>query len=190
MKYEAVVFDFFGTLIPNFSIREHQDILRQMAMIVSAPTDDFLRLWFDTFDKRATGIFTSPEANIAHICHKLGVHVEHTRVKQAAQIRFSYTARSITPRPDAIATLSCLKSRGYKTGIISDCSAELPAIWQETPFAPLIDVPIFSCTAGMRKPDQRIYQKAAKQLGVASQVCLYVGDGSSQELTGASQVGM
>jgi putative hydrolase of the HAD superfamily len=190
MKYEAVIFDLFGTLVPNFSLREHQEILRQMATIVSAPPDDFLRLWFDTFDERATGIFPSPEANIVYICHKLGVPVEHTRVKQAAQIRFSYTARSITPRTDAIATLSCLKSGGCKTGLISDCSVELPAIWKDTPFVKLIDIAIFSCSVGVRKPDPRIYQLTANQLGIKPEKCLYIGDGSSQELTGASQVGM
>lgn len=190
MKYDAVIFDFFGTLVPNFSLREHQDILRQMAAIVSAPANDFLRLWLDTFDRRATGTFPGPEANIEYICHELGVPVEHIGVEQAARVRSSYTAQAITPRPEAIATLSCLKSSGYRTGIISDCSAELPAIFQDTPFAPLVDVPVFSCVAGMRKPDRRIYQKAATLLGVAPQACLYVGDGSSQELTGASRVGM
>ena len=42
----------------------------------------------------------------------------------------------------------------------------------------------------MKKPDPRIYQLTANQLGIKPQECLYIGDGSSQELTGASQVDM
>jgi putative hydrolase of the HAD superfamily len=190
VKYAAVIFDLFGTLVDNFSLREHEGIVRQMAAVVSAPSDGFLRLWLDTFNERATGIFPNPEANIGHICSKLGVQVEEAKIKQSARLRFDYEARSMTPRADALEVLSNLKSRGYKTGLISDSSAEAPVIWKETPFAPLIDVAVFSCLVGFRKPNPQIYHLAAKHLGVEPQACLYIGDGSSQELTGANGVGM
>ena len=190
MKYEAVIFDLFGTLVDNFSLQEHRNVLVHMASILSATSDDFVRLWFDTFSERATGIFENPESNIEYICKRLGIYTEDAQVKHAAKVRFDFTARSMTPRPDAVETLTRLKSKGYKTGLITDCSAETPAIWKSTPFAPLIDVAVFSCLVGLKKPDPRIYRLATEQLGVEPQKCLYLGDGSSQELTGASQVGM
>jgi putative hydrolase of the HAD superfamily len=79
---------------------------------------------------------------------------------------------------------------GCKIGLISDCSSEVPAIWNNTLFAELFDVAIFSCSVGMKKPDIRIYQLSAKQLEVKPQDCLYVGDGSSRELSGAMRAGM
>ncbi len=190
MKYQAVIFDLFGTLIDNFSLREHQSVLAQMASVLSAPSDDFVQLWFDTFNERSTGVFPSPESNIEYNCRKLGIHPEDTKIKCAAEIRHDFTLRSMTPRADAIETLSHLKSEGYKTALISDCSSEVPVIWKGTPFAPLIDVSVFSCSVGLKKPDPHIYHLAISQLGVEAQNCLYVGDGSSHELTGASQVGM
>jgi putative hydrolase of the HAD superfamily len=42
----------------------------------------------------------------------------------------------------------------------------------------------------MTKPDLRIYRTAAKRLRVAPESCLYIGDGGSNELTGARQAGM
>ena len=96
----------------------------------------------------------------------------------------------MTPQPGAIETLSCLRQDGYKTGLISDCTHEIPVVWPETPFAPLIDAAIFSCLVGFRKPDPRIYQLAARQLDVQPEQCLYVGDGGSQELSGALKIGM
>ena len=42
----------------------------------------------------------------------------------------------------------------------------------------------------LAKPDPRIYEMAVEGLGVAAEECLYVGDGTSNELTGASRVGM
>lgn len=190
MKYEAVIFDLFGTLVDNFSVREHESVLAEMASVLAVPPDKFIRLWFDTFPQRATGVLPTPEANIEYICQKLGVHVTDANVKFAAQIRFNFTVRSITPRAGSVETLSRLKSRGLKTGLISDCSIETPTVWRNTPFAPLVDVTVFSCLVGIRKPDPRIYQIATEQLGVKPQSCLYIGDGSSHELTGASQVGM
>lgn len=190
MKYQAVIFDLFGTLVDNFSSRELKSVLGEMASIISAPSDDFVQIWLDTFDERATGVFQSPQDNIEYICKKLGVHVEDTRIKLAADVRYKFTERWLTPRLDAIEVLASLKSEGYKTALISDCSAETPTAWKETPFAPLIDVVVFSCSAGLRKPDSRIYLMATDQLAIEPQACIYVGDGSSQELTGASQVGM
>jgi putative hydrolase of the HAD superfamily len=66
----------------------------------------------------------------------------------------------------------------------------VPAIWEDTPFAPLIDVTVFSCKVGVQKPAPLIYQLTAEQLAVKPEACLYIGDGDSHELTGAAQVGM
>ena len=128
MKYVAVIFDLFGTLVDSFSLREHESVLTDMASVLFAPSDDFIRLWFNTFDERATGVLQSPEANIEYICRELGIPVTDTQIKLATQIRFDLTLRSMKPRPAAIEVLSCLKSDGYKTGLISDCSAETPTI--------------------------------------------------------------
>jgi len=42
----------------------------------------------------------------------------------------------------------------------------------------------------MKKPDPRIYKMATDRMGIKPEDCLYVGDGSSHELTGARAVGM
>ena len=48
MKYAAVIFDLFGTLVDNFSAREYESVLMQMASVLAVPYDDLARLWFDT----------------------------------------------------------------------------------------------------------------------------------------------
>jgi putative hydrolase of the HAD superfamily len=189
-KYKAVIFDLFGTLVENFSRGEYEKTLTEMATALGAPPDEFIRLWADTFDLRATGVFHSAEACVEHICQELRVPVTEAQVKQTGRIRLDYTSRNYRPRPGSVEVLTCLKSNGYKTALISDCTAETPLVWQKTPFAPLFNVTVFSCRAGVKKPDPRIYRLATDQLGVKPQDCLYIGDGSSKELTGALQVGM
>ena len=190
MKYKAVIFDLFGTLIKNYSIQEHEAVLRQMASILLAPSEGFVRLWYDTFNERCTGVLKTPEDNIDYVCQKLGVPVKDNQVNLAARIRFKLTAQSMLPLPGSVALLSHLKSTGFKIGLVTDCSAEVPTIWQDTPFAPLFDVTVFSCVVGMKKPDPRIYYLATERLVVKPQRCLYIGDGSSHELTGAATIGM
>lgn len=190
MKYLAVIFDLFGTLADNFSTREYQDALVQMASALSVPSDDFRRAWFDTARERNTGVLQDCEANVEHVCRELGVLPERRQIRLAAQVRLDYIRHVMTPRPGATEVLWRLKEEGYRTGLISDCSHEIPVIWPETPFAALIDAAVFSCSVGLRKPDPRIYQVAVKQLGVRPEQCLYVGDGGSQELSGALKIGM
>jgi len=190
MKYKAVIFDLFGTLIDKFSLREHRSVLRQMANVLSVSSDDFIQLWFDTFDERGLGVFQTIEANVEHICERLGVHSEDAQIELAAKINLDYTARGMRSRPDAEEVLSYLKTRGYKTGLISNCSTSIPEILKDMPFATLIDEAVFSSLVGLQKPDPRIYQIATDRLGVEPRECLYVGDGDSQELSGAAEVGM
>jgi putative hydrolase of the HAD superfamily len=164
--------------------------LRRMASALSVPPDEFIRSWFDTQNERGLGIFQSHEDNINYICHKLGRQVGDARIEHAVQTYFKYTADSVKLRPYAIEVLTHLKSDGYKTGLITNCSASIPRIFKDIALAPLIDTAVFSCSAGMQKPDTRIYRLAVEQLAVEPEGCLYIGDGDDNELTGARQVGM
>jgi putative hydrolase of the HAD superfamily len=190
MKYKAVIFDLFGTLVNNLSRREYESVLDEMASILAAPRDEFTQLWMDTSRERTTGIFPNPQTNIEYICQKLKIQVTGAQIEDAARVRLNYTARSLKPRPGSVEVLIRLKSEGYKTCLVSNCSGETPMVWGSTPFASLFDVAVFSSRAGIKKPDPRIYHMAIDQLAVKPQDCLYIGDGDSHELTGASQVGM
>jgi len=190
-RFDAVIFDLFGTLIKNFDVPQHDRLVVEMAALMAVTHDDFAPLWNDaTWPQRAIGAFDSPEANIRHICQLLQHEVAEERITAAADLRRAFTRRSLVAWPDAVPTLTALRRDGYAIGLISDCSSEVPLFWTETPLAPIIDVAIFSCTVGLKKPDPHIYLLATDQLGVAPERCLYIGDGGSQELTGAQVVGM
>ena len=190
MKYEAVVFDLFGTLVKTWSTRQCNKVLYQIAEICGAPQESFQTLWVQGFDMFNSREYAVQERQAASVCQQLGISVTEAQVKYAAELWSAFALASMTPRLEALETLKTLKSRGLKIGLISDCSTEVPTVWKDTPFAPLIDAPIFSCVAGVKKPDLRIYRMALERLGVEPESCLYVGDGGSQELTGALNAGM
>jgi putative hydrolase of the HAD superfamily len=191
MRFEAVVFDLFGTLVPGFSQGRFEASLAAMAGALGVSGGEFIRQWsFETWEDRATGRFDTIEANVRQICEALGQTPDDDQVAEAVGIRIAFTREILTPRGDAIATLKGIRASGRKIGLISDCSAEVPALWPEIGLESLIDVAVFSCVAGMKKPDPRNYLLACDGLGTAPEKCLYVGDGFSQELAGASRVGM
>jgi putative hydrolase of the HAD superfamily len=190
MKYKAVIFDLFGTLVDNFTITEYQQVLTEMSAILKAPADTFSKLWRDSFYLRTNGTHRTHEESIRFICKELKVPVTDVQVDKAADLRLEYTVRSLQPRKEAVPTIRKLKRLKYKVGLISDCSPETPAAWPATPFHGLFDVTVFSCVVNMKKPDPRIYRIATDKLGIEPRDCLYIGDGSSNELTGALKVGM
>src|SRR6185312_3890966 len=93
-------------------------------------------------------------------------------------------------RADAVSTLLALRRLGLSSGLISDCTHELPAFLPSLPVADLLDARVFSVEVGFCKPDPRIYWAACEELGVRPEECVYVGDGGSRELSGAAAVGM
>lgn len=161
-----------------------------MADILSVPPDEFLEAWGAAFDERATGVFPTTSDAIKHLSIKFNPGVTNVQIDEATSIRTDYTRRSFIPRDGAIEVLGYLREAEYKTALISDCTCEIPNIWDSTALAPFFDVTVFSCVAGIKKPDPRIYLMATAQLGVKPPDCLYIGDGSSRELTGALEVGM
>jgi putative hydrolase of the HAD superfamily len=189
-KYKAVIFDLFGTLVDNFTSSEYLKVLAAMSIVLDAPADKFSRLWRDTFNLRTNGAHQTHQQSIRYICEKLGVPADETRIERASVLRLDYTVKTLVPRKDALPTITQLKSMGYKVGLVSDCSPETPAVWPKTPFNGVFHAAIFSCDAGVKKPDPRIYRLACEQLGVKEADCLYIGDGSSHELSGALRVGM
>ncbi len=191
MKYKAVIFDLFGTLIKNLPYTESNNVLKRMALELSVPPDDFVKLWHDAFDERMKGIFKDYQVCIGHICRQLGAPARDDKIELSANIRFEMTKQEVmTPREEAVEVLSCLKTNGCKTGLLSDCSKEITLVWENTPLAPLIDTPVFSCLEGLKKPDHNFYKIAVERLAVNPKACIYIADGIGQELPSASEFGM
>ena len=190
MGFRAVVFDLFGTLVDYLDEDEYWHALAEIARTLSLPPEAFLSQWRRTFDLRMVGGFPNLAENYREVCESQGVVPDEEQIKAAVQKRIDFTHITLAPRNDAVPTLKTLKEKEYKLALISDCSIEVPMLWEETPFSKLIDVPVFSCAVGLKKPDPQIYHLACEKLGAGPRDCLYVGDGSSDELAGASNVGM
>ena len=183
MKYRAVIFDLWQTLVP-WPADAAESYYRWMADAYGAPYERFVEEWTSSVGQRATGPI---EANLRSVATALAVEPDFDRV---LAWRLDWTRRSLVPRPDAVPTIESLRVRGHEIGLITVCSQEVAELWDETPFAGLFDATVFSCEVGLSKPDRRIYELASEQLSVQPSECLFVGDGANDELPGAERVGM
>lgn len=190
MPYKAIIFDLYGTLVCNFSRQGYDQVQVKMAEILRVPYPKFWQVMGETIDDRSLGRNRSPEEDMIEVCCRLGVKADKTQIEATLALRYEFTRTSIIPEPEVLEVLGILKRRDFHIGLITNCNADVPLLFRESPLAQYIDVPIFSCEERIKKPSHRIYEIACERLKVQPQECVYVGDGSSEELTAAKAVGM
>jgi putative hydrolase of the HAD superfamily len=189
MNRTTVIFDLFGTLVDDFVTSVGQ-MNTELATAVEAPFEQFMQLWRQTSEMRTIGAFQTVEASIEYVCGIMGMRATPDQMTKAVEIRLRHTRRALEPRPNAVATLARVKQQGYKIGLLSNCSIEIPILWPETAFAEWIESPVFSSRERLRKPDSRIYSLVCERLGVAPEECFYIADGENYELAAASRAGL
>lgn len=185
--YRAALFDFFGTL--THAVRRgpsHSEIAR----LLGCDPAEFVLALDRTFFLRASGALGGERESLRWLCDRLGARPSSHALARASVARVAAVRADTKLRADAAPTLRELRRRGLPTGVVSDCGPELPAFLPELPIAPYLDTAVFSVDIGECKPHPRMYLSACRHLAVDPEECLYVGDGGSQELTGAADVGM
>jgi putative hydrolase of the HAD superfamily len=183
MRFRAAIFDLWQTLVP-WPADSANEMYGRLVETWGADPQTFHELWHRRRRERETGPI---EPHLRSIAEELGLGGD---LESVMTIRRDWTLEALVPRPDAIPTLEELRRRGHKLGMISACSQDVPEVWDRTPFASLFDSAVFSCSVGVSKPDPRIYQVAADELGVVPGDCVFVGDGANDELPGAERAGM
>ena len=190
MRYRAFIFDLFGTLVNSFTRREYDQVNARMAAAVRVPYAEFWQLMGETYRDFCLGRYSAYEDLVSDVCSRAGIRADTAHIAQATGFHYEFIANAIVPEPDVLETLDRLKQRGYRLGLISDCGPSVPLLFPQSPLARFIDVPVFSCEERIKKPSSSIYQRICQRLEIEPQECIYVGDGSSQELTGAAAIGM
>lgn len=94
------------------------------------------------------------------------------------------------PHPDVFPTLTALRQRGYRIGIITNGSARNQARKMDhTGLRPYVDLVVLAGEEEIQKPDPRIFRIAAARLGVPCESCVFVGDNPENDLMGARHAG-
>ncbi len=186
----AVVFDFYGTLTPVSPSEAWAGNAARLATVMGVSPAGLVQVLDDSFPERISGALGGVRETMAEVAERLGVRLSQEQLDEAAETRRAVQESMFELRPEALGVIGRLRSAGFRIGLVSDCTTELPDAWSRLPLASVVDAPVFSCVEGTRKPDPRLFRKAAADLGTEPGRCVYVGDGGGRELTGASGIGM
>jgi putative hydrolase of the HAD superfamily len=187
---KAVFFDLFHTLVcvPPPSLTGE----RSVPEILGVSSAEWQRLYYDedVFGRCLGRVSDSVEA-MRLVTHSIDPTVGHDRILEAVKSRQRRFEIGLIRVEDSIlAALDALRAAGIRTAIVSDAGVDDVESWPRSPIGSRVDVTIFSYQVGYRKPDPRIYHHALAALGVAPADSFFVGDGGSDEHTGARAVGM
>jgi putative hydrolase of the HAD superfamily len=189
-RFDAVVFDLFGTLVYEFRSADWDAWFDGASGALGVDRALFRREWQATSIERQTGRLGDMEQNVRTICERAGARPLPEQIAGALEVRMSLYRKCFAPTPGALDVLRWLRAEDYRTALISMCAPDTPPLWRASPFAGSVDVEVFSSEVGLRKPEPGIYLHACERLGVEPSACLYVGDGSFGELSGAAALGM
>jgi len=128
---------------------------------------------------------------LARLVREIDPRIAEDTIRKAAGIRSARFRDALQRIPVAnIETLRQLRRAGFGLGLVSNADATEVATWGDSPLAGLFDVEVFSCEVGHVKPEAAIFHKCIDALGRTPQECLFAGDGGSNELVAANEVGM
>lgn len=104
---------------------------------------------------------------------------------------YSFFQADAHPFPEVIETLKGLKSKGIKTGILTDVAYGMDNEFSLKDFAMLtgyIDLILTSVDVGYRKPCEEGFLKTAECFNILPNEMIYVGD-EEKDIVGANSVG-
>ncbi len=185
---KAIFFDLFHTL---FSFISDKTKGRNTSEILSVPEDAWNQLLFDFSDDRLRGKEKDKYSIIRKLAHQYDPKIVEEVIRNAADYREKRFHDGLCHlKTSKIQVIEALKANGKKIGLISNADAIEVSGWSSSPFAPHFDSVVFSYQIGYIKPEPEIYQYALKSLEVSPEDSIFVGDGGSNELFGAKEVGI
>ncbi|MBV2091500.1 MAG: HAD family hydrolase [Candidatus Thiodiazotropha sp. (ex Ctena orbiculata)] len=180
--YKAILFDLFGTLLSVSKAAKGQG--QFTADILGLDRQAWNQACFSEHHDIVSR--TDHLEIVRRIAHSLDPSIPLEKVRQATdarQLRFDTALLEI--EPGILTILQELKQQGFILGLISNASTGEVSAWPESPLAPLFTSVHFSCQQGVQKPDPEIYQMALAELAITADSALFIGDGSSEEHSGA-----
>ena len=218
MKHKAIFWDVYGTLIRaergdlDSLVKRHAELLpvfeqtvRNFSLPMSGEAlhEHFIAAIKSARDRRMAGGEAHPEVRIEEIWWKL---LDNTTLNQAREVAL-YFERQANPKqfqPRAFETLTTLKQRGLRQGIISNAQfytpVELSELLREESacaictYESIFDPQLvfFSYELGVAKPDLTPFRHAVEVLArdnIMPDDCVFVGDSPVNDIAPAQHIG-
>lgn len=183
---KAIIFDMYETLVTLKSDESFfgKDILRELNI-----EEEKFNLWYEKEYERTVGILSLKDL-LTLILEENNIYSDKLLNRI---IEKRYEARRIPFKnlhPSIIPMLKELKNEGIKIGLISNSFSEEVDTIKESLLFPYFDATCFSYEEHVMKPSDEIFERMISKLNLKYEECIYVGDGGSDELKAAKELGM
>lgn len=185
---QGVLFDLFETLVTESSGSMRR--ASTLAAELGVNEDAYRQHWRSRRRDIVLGRCSFRDA-LAETVRTLGGTPDDQLLDRLRSERLEQKASVLrTVEPDVLAAIGILRGKGLKLAVVTNSFAEDVAGWDRSPLRSLFDVTVFSCAAGLAKPDPEIYWLACRELDVPPGRALFIGDGADDELSGARTAGL
>ncbi|MFA6227447.1 MAG: HAD-IA family hydrolase [Candidatus Paceibacterota bacterium] len=204
-KYRGVVFDFHFTIAHFYPSREkvYEKIFNKYGF-TNSPKDiarAFSRAWLKYTDKELIEAFSQqidiPSMENWWLEFHSGVFmtlgIEDKKILELINKDISdlvYKDSSIYRLyPDVLETLSFLKKKKVKIGMITNAHGTIREIINELGITEYFDYITISCEVGLSKPDPKIFEYTFEKMGLHNKDVLFVGDSYHTDVVGSEIAG-
>ena len=195
---QAVVFDWGGTLAEFVSI-EMIDVWTLAAQHLAPGREPEVaerlcaveaRFWQRTAGECRSATLAEL---VGEASAELGLDVAEAVLEEAALRHLDAWTPHIRHAPDARATLSALRARGLRLGLLSN--THWPRAFHERflerdGLAELLDARLYTSEMAHLKPHPSVFAEALAALGVDAATAVFVGDRPYDDVWGAQQAGL
>ncbi len=188
-RVSTVLFDLYDTLayLDGQLIR---DARRQLAELAGVDHDGFMDQWRDTAWDRMLGTLGDLGEQITLMLSHLGVDATPELTAHLVELENRAWSEAVHLYPETVPLLQELRSRGYRLGLLSNCSCQAGAVVSVLGLDALMDELVLSCDVRLAKPDPEFFRHACRALGVSVEETMFVADGAFGELDAATDLGM
>jgi putative hydrolase of the HAD superfamily len=189
MKTSAIIFDLYDTIVKVDRVaREIHN--REISLIIGVDVNAFTNGWQYTSQDSNLGNIASTYERFKKILELVGKPFDSDMCEKLSKLEHEYL-KSNTKLDDLMKKfLVQLRNRGYKIGLLTNCSVSVLSTISSTDLTKYFDTIVFSFEIGMLKPQEASYTCVLNKLGVSAEETVFIGDGENSELSTATNLGM
>ena len=123
----------------------------------------------------------------------LGLELEPDLIERVMELEQQGWLSSVHVGPDVAETLTTLRARGLRLGLVSNAAYRPRLMTQQLAalgLLPYFDGVTFSSEVGVRKPHPEIFTDALRKVGVEARRAVFVGDRVREDIQGPQRLGM
>ena len=187
---KAIIFDLYETLITHFD-PDWKPPKLSMADRLGISEQDYQKHWRRLDDKWQMGELNGYQDLLLAMCEAVGRTPREAVIAELTEEQLART-RVLYEKIESstVGMVRELRTRGLRLAVITNAGDMDTDPWSKCRLAPFFEVFIPSFDVGMLKPDTRIFEHGLQALGVNAEEAIFVGDGGSNELSGARRAGL